>query len=857
MQRTATLLLCVALALCASVAAKADKTVKISPVPDWVEPVAIPAPNPKRIDQVSGGIYFLLNDMQQIKTAAGSDYYGHLAYRITDRAGLENAARIDNVFDPDNDTFSVNFIHIVRDGAVLNALNPDDITILRREANLERGLFDGRLTADIQLRDVRVGDIVEYGLTWSRRTPLWPGDFFTSIPTRFAVPLGRQSYRLIWPDDRVLNIRTAAAVTPQVTHSGGQTIYKWTIDDADQIVTENNMPNGYDPSARVYLSSMADWRQVSQWAFNLYNKPNELPADFAARVDAIAKAHPDPAERITEAVRLIEDTIRYVSISINEGSYIPRPAAAIVKDGFGDCKDKSTLLAAVLNRLGVEAYPALTMIRDGKMLSDVQPAITAFDHMIVLVRFNGEDHWIDPTLSHQGGRFPAIAYPSYGYALPIIEHGADLLPVRFPPPAEATTVARQNYTWNADTGAIDMVFRITYSAQDADLFRGIYANLGREKYDRTKLDYLQKIYKDLAETKPLSVQDDREKNEVETLESYSLAYQAVKDNQIEHRFPVYPTLLRGFFAELPATRQHPYALNETLNRRNIVTLDIPTLGKFAIRDATLFGKGLIFTRKVHSEADSLVLDYGLKFVTDRVSAADFPKLRADIRKMDTGIYAWIDINRGFYRRYYQDFPRIVLGLFAVILLPLAIFGARHGLRADRDYAAKAAFYPVAVGKFLPMNIATFGAYGFFWSWKCWRWLKHTQGLEILPFWRAAFMTIWWYPLFGHIRARNPAMALPAWIGVLGATLFLGARIGASLAQRLGGGLELWVALLLISYLAALPLVIGVNRLNREDPAALKLNSRFNGWNIAALIVGGLLWALMLLGLAAIRLRTGR
>ena len=105
-QRTATLLLCVALTLCVSIAAKADRTVRISPVPDWVEPVAIPASNPKRIDQVSGGIYFLLNDMQQIKTSAGSDYYDHVAYRITDRAGLENAARIDDVFDPGKRKFS-------------------------------------------------------------------------------------------------------------------------------------------------------------------------------------------------------------------------------------------------------------------------------------------------------------------------------------------------------------------------------------------------------------------------------------------------------------------------------------------------------------------------------------------------------------------------------------------------------------------------------------------------------------------------------------------------------------------------------------------------------------------------------
>ena len=269
----------------------------------------------------------------------------------------------------------------------------------------------------------------------------------------------------------MLNIKPrGTAIEPKITRAAGHAVYQWTIDDAEQIAAEANMPGGYDPFGRIYLSSMNDWRQVSLWAFDLYNTPNPLPPEFAAQIDAIAKAHSDPAGRITEAVRLIEDTVRYVSISINEGSYIPRPAATVVGDGFGDCKDKSTLLVAVLKRLGVEAYPALTMIKNGAVLNDAPPAITAFDHMIVLVKYDGEDHWIDPTLSHQGGRFPDIAYPSYGYALPIMAGGSELLPVKYPAPAEPTTIGRQNYKFNAQTGVIDMVFSITYEGADADLF---------------------------------------------------------------------------------------------------------------------------------------------------------------------------------------------------------------------------------------------------------------------------------------------------------------------------------------------------------------------------------------------------
>ena len=44
--------------------------------------------------------------------------------------------------------------------------------------------------------------------------------------------------------------------------------------------------------------------------------------------------------------------------------------------------------------------------------------------------------------------------------------------------------------------------------------------------------------------------------------------------------------------------------------------------------------------------------------------------------MDTNIFAWIDINRDFYPRYYHDFPKIAVGLAAAALLLSGIFGGR-------------------------------------------------------------------------------------------------------------------------------------------------------------------------------------
>ena len=55
-----------------------------------------------------------------------------------------------------------------------------------------------------------------------------------------------------------------------------------------------------------------------------------MPADFAQEVDEIAARWKRPADRMTEATRLVQDRIRYVGVEIGEGSFVPRRPADVV-----------------------------------------------------------------------------------------------------------------------------------------------------------------------------------------------------------------------------------------------------------------------------------------------------------------------------------------------------------------------------------------------------------------------------------------------------------------------------------------------------------------------------------------------
>jgi hypothetical protein len=234
--------------------------------------------------------------------------------------------------------------------------------------------------------------------------------------------------------------------------------------------------------------------------------------------------------------------------------------------------------------------------------------------------------------------------------------------------AERMTAARQDYAYNPRTGAVTLDLTTVYSGIDAGRFRELYQRLGRDGYDQAKLDYYRGMYGAVAETAPLTVKDDPNRDTVETHERYTVSLTKSEDDALKHRFPVYPDLLRGFFAQLPPMIQQPYALDRTLDHRDTVTVTAPTLGTYTIGDDGVADGYFAFTRKASAGLGLVKMDYRLRFLTDSVPVADFAAYSADIERMDHNIFAWIDLDRDFSHRYYQDLPKIIRGVAAAVLL---------------------------------------------------------------------------------------------------------------------------------------------------------------------------------------------
>ncbi len=151
-----------------------------------------------------------------------------------------------------------------------------------------------------------------------------------------------------------------------------------------------------------------------------------------------------------------------------------------------------------------------------------------------------------------------------------------------------------------------------------------------------------------------------------------------------------------------------------------------------------------------------------------------------------------------------------------------------------------AYFAVSRLKLALMSVATFGLYQIYWFYKNWKAMQSSGESLNAPV-RALFYPLTAYWLFRHIGERGVALGMAAGFsaGLLAVAVFL-----LSMLWRLP---DPWWLAGFASVAALLPVQTAVNEINYRMAPDADPNTRFRGWNIFGLIVGGILFGLVVLG----------
>lgn len=418
----------------------ADKP-DFGPPAAWVKPLEVP-----RIPdgQVPGGAAFhaLLSDAQVTFEGDTTRTFISGAVYAAKPEALAALGTVSLAWKPETDQVTVHWLRIRRGDKTIDILAQQQFSVLRREQNLERAALDGILTATLSVAGLQVGDILETAWTLERKEPLLNGYHALMLDAGTAGNIARLGRSVQWTDGAKVAIKTHnMPATPKQTPRG----IAVSADGIEPQILPQGSPLRYRAGRVIEVSDFPDWASVSATFAPLYTSARRLEPNspLMAEIARIKTASADPAERASLALRLTEESIRYLFVGLADSNLRPATADETWRRRFGDCKAKTALLLALLDGLGIPAEATLVSTGMGDGLDARLPNASQFDHVIVRAEVGGKVYWLDGTRLGDR-RIADLEVPPFAWALPLKSVGGALEALKVAPKTAPNSVYALN-----------------------------------------------------------------------------------------------------------------------------------------------------------------------------------------------------------------------------------------------------------------------------------------------------------------------------------------------------------------------------------------------------------------------------
>lgn len=440
--------------------------VERAPTPAWVRPPVTEAP-PAAIGDAALRVRAV--DHQILFDGQGTHTYILQRFEVLTRQGLTSVGTVSLAWTPPRETVQIHALKIIRGGQTIDVLATQEFETLRRENNLESAMLDGQLTATLQPRDLRVGDILELAFT-THDTHGVLAPHVESFATPGFSQLDNFRLRASWSNSHPVRVVASAPwAEVQPRREGDGWVYEVKATNLQPERVPDDVPIRFTLSRTVQFTDYSSWGDASRKMAPLYEKAATLEegSPLLAEIERIRAAHATAADRAAAALRLVEDQVRYLALSMGEGNYTPMSADEVWRSRYGDCKGKTVLLLALLRGLGIEAEALLVSTGWGDGLETQAPLMAWFDHVIVRATVDGESYWMDGTRIGDR-RLADLIPPPYFWGLPVRADGAELEAIPQPPltvpntEAVVTVDAREGLDAPADL-TMELIFRADYA----------------------------------------------------------------------------------------------------------------------------------------------------------------------------------------------------------------------------------------------------------------------------------------------------------------------------------------------------------------------------------------------------------
>jgi tetratricopeptide (TPR) repeat protein len=395
--------------------------------------------------------------------------------RIQSDAGVQRYGLLTFSYESSIESLDIDYVRVQKkDGSVVPtpAENTQDMAA---EITRQAPFYSDLREKHVAVKGLSVGDTLEFQAHWRVTKPLAPGQFWYAYNFSHDGIILEEQLQINMPRDRPVKWKSPN-VKPAVTEEGARQVYTWSSSQLDHKSSEQEKAEqetqlyqaarGQLPPADVQISSFQSWEDVGRWYGNLQQERVKATPEIQAKATELTKGASDDNAKLRAIYKYVSTEFRYIGIAFGIGRYQPHTAAEVLSNQYGDCKDKHTLLASLLDAASIKAYPAL--ISSSHDVDVDVPSPAQFDHVISVVPQGSNFLWLDTTTE--------VAPFAY-LVRPLRDKRALAIPEDKPPtlmttPADPPSKAWQTFKIEAkldDTGTLTGKVERTVQGDDSEV----------------------------------------------------------------------------------------------------------------------------------------------------------------------------------------------------------------------------------------------------------------------------------------------------------------------------------------------------------------------------------------------------
>src|SRR5271166_397484 len=311
--------------------------------------------------------------------------------KIVSESGVQGLGQLKIGYSAASDKLDVVYVRVRKpDGTVVTA---QESAIQDLTATPNAPVYTDYHEKVVSVPSLRPGDVLEYQIVRTIVSPLAPNQFWASYNFNDIGAVLDEQLEINVPKARHIKIKTKPGSTPQVVDEGDRRIYRWT--HTHQPSGKQQRPNDPNQPPSVQLTTFESWQDVGAWYAFLERERRQPDDAIKAKAAELVQGKSDDMDKVKALYDYVSRNNRYVSLSFGLGRVQPHAASEVLANGYGDCKDKNTLLAALLQAIGIESSSVLISF-ERKLDPDI-PAPSQFDHVITRAPVGGKDIWLDST----------------------------------------------------------------------------------------------------------------------------------------------------------------------------------------------------------------------------------------------------------------------------------------------------------------------------------------------------------------------------------------------------------------------------------------------------------------------------